>query len=62
MKKIIIEIEEDVIKGLNDYLVSKKIAQSIGGIGDMFINKLLIKLQDNEKVWKCAFKDKRKGS
>ena len=43
MKKIIIEIEEDVIKALNDYLMSKKIAQSIGGIGDMFINKLLLK-------------------
>ena len=59
MKKIIIEIEEDVIKGLNDYLMSKKIAQSIGGIGDMFINKLLLKLQDNEKEWNCRFKNKQ---
>jgi len=59
MKKIIIEIEEDVIKALNDYLMSKKIAQSIGGIGDMFINKLLLKLQDNEKKWHCRFKNKQ---
>ena len=28
--------------------MSKKIAQSIGGIGDMFIYNLLLKLQDNE--------------
>ena len=41
MKKIIIEIEEDVIKALKDYLAVKKMSQNIGGIGDMFINKLL---------------------
>ena len=58
MKKIIIEIEEDVIKALKDYLEIKKMSQNIGGIGDMFINKLLLKLQDNEKKWHCRFKNK----
>ena len=62
MKKIIIEIEEDVIKALNEYLAIKKMTGNIGGIADLFINKFLLKLKDNEKVWKCAFKNKGKGS
>ena len=47
MKKIIIEIEEDVIKALNEYLAIKKMTGNIGGIADSFINKFLLKIRYN---------------
>ena len=58
MQKILLKIDDDVIKALNNYINVRGITGNLGGIADAFISKLLIKIDNNKKEWHCHYKNK----
>lgn len=58
MKKILLKIDDDVIKKLNSYIIARGITGNLGGIADAFIRMLIINIDHNKKEWHCHYKNK----
>ena len=58
MKKILLKIDEDVLKELTNYCNVKAITGSFGGIADIFIRRLIENIDGNKKEWYCHYKNK----
>ena len=58
MKKIRLIIEDDVLRELKSHCNVRAITGNFGGIADIFIRKLIEKVDDNKKEWHCHYKNK----
>jgi len=58
MKKIILIIEDDVLKELNTHCNVRAMTGNFGGIADGFIKRLIGKIDDNKNEWHCRYKNK----
>lgn len=61
MKKIMLKIDDDVLSELKNYCNVKSITGNFGGIADIFIRRLIEKVDDKKKEWHCKYKNKKRS-